>query len=106
SIIVGEESSNLSANGTVGEAGGTNVNGEELVTEDVSAAFTPDGTEFNIFNTDEKLAAIESLAQMLGALPGRKSLIHFSSGVERTGVENEAQLRATINASNQANVSL
>jgi VWFA-related protein len=106
SIAVGEESSSLSALGTVGEAGGTNANGEEIVTEDVSAAFTPDETEFNIFNTDEKLAAIESLARMLGALPGRKLLIHFSSGVERTGVENQAQLRATIDAANQANVSL
>ncbi len=106
SILVGEESSNLSANGTVGEPGGTNANGEEIVTEDVSAAFTPDETEFNIFNTDEKLAAIESLAQMLGALPGRKLLIHFSSGVERTGTENQAQLRAAIDSANQANVSL
>jgi VWFA-related protein len=105
-ILTGEESSNLSAGGTVGEAGGTNAAGEEIVTQDVSAAFTPDETEFNIFNTDQKLAAIESLARMLRALPGRKSVIHFSSGVERTGSENQAQLRATIDAANQANVSL
>jgi len=105
-IMVGEQSSNLSAMGTVGEAGGTNANGEEIVTEDVSAAFTPDETEFNIFNTDEKLAAIESLAKTLRTLPGRKSLIHFSSGVERTGTENQAQLRAAIDAANQSNVSL
>ena len=105
-ILTGEESSNLSAGGTVGEAGGTNAAGEEIVTQDVSAAFTPDETEFNIFNTDQKLAAIESLSRMLRALPGRKSVIHFSSGVERTGSENQAQLRATIDAANQANVSL
>ncbi len=105
-IIVGEESSNLSASGTTGEAGGTNAAGEEIVTQDVSAAFTPDETEFNIFNTDQKLAAIESLSRMLRALPGRKSVIHFSSGVERTGTENEAQLRATVDAANQSNVSL
>ncbi|MBZ5546258.1 MAG: VWA domain-containing protein [Acidobacteriia bacterium] len=91
---IGEESSGLSASG------------EEVVTQDVSAAFTPDETEFNIFNTDQKLAAIESLARMLRAVPGRKSLIHFSSGVERTGIENQAQLRATTDAANQANVSL
>lgn len=103
---IGEESSGLSASGTEGEAGTTNASGEEVVTQDVSAAFTPDETEFNIFNTDQKLAAIESLARMLRAVPGRKSLIHFSSGVERTGIENQAQLRATTDAANQANVSL
>ena len=105
-ILVGEESSNLSAAGTTGEAGGTNASGQEIVAQDVSAAFTPDETEFNIFNTDQKLAAIESLSRMLRALPGRKSVIHFSSGVERTGTENQAQLRATIDAANQSNISL
>jgi VWFA-related protein len=105
-ILVGEQSSGLSAQGAVGEAGTTNASGEEVVTQDVSAAFTPDETEFNIFNTDEKLAAIESLARMLRDVPGRKSVIHFSSGLERTGTENEAQLRATTDAANRSNVSL
>ncbi|MFB3921450.1 MAG: VWA domain-containing protein [Terriglobia bacterium] len=106
SILVGEESSNLAAAAATGEAGGTNAAGEEIVAQDVSAAFTPDETEFNIFNTDQKLAAVESLSRMLRALPGRKSVIHFSSGVERTGTDNQAQLRATIDAANQSNVSL
>ena len=100
------ESASLSVAGTEGEAGTTNASGEEVVTQDVSAAFTPDETEFNIFNTDQKLAAIESLARMLREVPGRKSVIHFTSGVERTGIENQAQLRATVDAANRANVSL
>jgi VWFA-related protein len=100
------ESASLSVAGTEGEAGTTNASGEEVVNQDVSAAFTPDETEFNIFNTDEKLAAIESLARMLRDVPGRKSVIHFTSGVERTGIENQAQLRATVDAANRANVSL
>jgi VWFA-related protein len=104
-IRVGEYTA-LAASGAEGEAGTTNAAGEEVVTQDVSAAFTPDETEFNIFNTDEKLAAIESLARMLRDVPGRKSVIHFSSGLEQTGVENEAQLRATVDAANQSNVSL
>jgi hypothetical protein len=78
----------------------------EIVTQDVSDAFTPDTTEFNIFNTDEKLAAIESLATMLRNVPGRKSVLHFSSGMTRTGQENQAQLRAATDAANQADVSL
>lgn len=98
--------SQLAEAGTVGDAGTTNASGEEVVNQDVSAAFTPDETEFNIFNTDEKLGAIESLAHMLKDVPGRKSIIHFSSGIERTGIDNQMQLRATIDAANQANVSL
>src|SRR3989441_805277 len=105
SITVGESSS-LAEAGSEGEAGTTNANGEAIVTRDVSDAFTPDETEFNIFNTDEKLAALESLARMLRDVPGRKSVIHFSSGIERTGIENQAQLRAASDAANQANVSV
>jgi VWFA-related protein len=105
SIQVGEASS-LADVGTQSAAGGTDASGQEIVTQDVSAAFTPDETEFNIFNTDEKLAAIESLAQMLRGVPGRKSVIHFSSGIQTTGVENQTELRAAEDAANQANVSL
>ena len=105
SIQIGEAAS-LAEAGSEGEAGGTNASGEEIVNRDVSEAFTPDETEFNIFNTDEKLAAIESLADMLRGVPGRKSVIHFSSGLQRTGVDNQAELRAAEDAANQANVSL
>jgi VWFA-related protein len=103
-IRVGEPSS-LAEAGTEGEAGSTDASGNEVVTQDVSAAFTPDESEFNIFNTDEKLAALQSLAQSLRDVPGRKSVIGFSSGIERTGQENDAQLRATTDAANRANVS-
>ncbi len=105
-ILVGEESSSLATTGTTGEAGGTDANGMEIVTQDVSDAFTPDETEFNIFNTDEKLEAVEALANMLRSVPGRKSVIHFSSGITRTGQENQATLRAATDAANQADVSL
>jgi len=59
SIQIGQ-SSTLASNGTVGEAGGTDAFGNEVVTQDTGDAFTPDETEFNIFNTDEKLSALQS----------------------------------------------
>jgi VWFA-related protein len=99
------QSSTLASNGSVGEAGGTDSFGNTVVTQDTGDAFTPDETEFNIFNTDEKLSALQSLADLLQAVPGRKSVIHFSSGIEQTGVDNEAQLQATIDAANRADVS-
>jgi VWFA-related protein len=104
SIQIGQ-SSTLASNGSVGEAGGSDSFGNTIVTQDTGNAFTPDETEFNIFNTDEKLSAMESLAELLQAVPGRKSVIHFSSGIEQTGVDNEAQLQATVDAANRADVS-
>jgi VWFA-related protein len=82
-------------------AGSTGADDEE----DTGAAFQQDDTEFNIFNTDRKLAALENAARMLGSLSEKKALIYFASGVDKTGAENEAQLRATINAAIRNNVS-
>jgi len=105
-ILIGDQSSSTATQGTIGEAGGTDANGMEIVTQDVSDAFTPDMTEFNIFNTDEKLEAVEALANMLRPVPGRKNVLHFSSGMTRTGQENQATLRAATDAANEADVSL
>ncbi len=41
--------------------------------EDTGAAFVADETEFNIFNTDQKLAAIESASKMLAAVAREES---------------------------------
>jgi hypothetical protein len=74
--------------------------------EDTQAAFVADETEFNIFNTDQKLAALEQAARMLKSFPEKKALIYFSGGVTRTGMDNEAQLQATINAAGKANLAI
>jgi len=73
---------------------------------DDSGAFTADDTEFNIFNTDRKLSAIEDAAKKLSVYPEKKALIYFSSGVSKTGVENQSQLKSTVNAAVRANVSI
>jgi VWFA-related protein len=80
--------------------------GEASVTEDTSAAFTADETEFNIFNTDRKLEAVESLADLLRGLPGRKSVVYFTGGITQTGEENMTELRAATDAANRSNTSL
>lgn len=74
--------------------------------EDTGAAFVADETEFNIFNTDQKLAAIEQAARMLAALPEKKALIYFASGVSKTGIDNQAQLEATINSAMKSNLAI
>jgi len=74
--------------------------------EDTGAAFVADETEFNIFNTDQKLAAIEQAARMLSSLPEKKALIYFSAGVNKTGIDNQAQLEASVNAAAKANLAI
>ncbi len=80
--------------------------GEEAATEDTGAAFSADETEFNIFNTDRKLAALEAVSEMLRGIPGKKSVVHFTGGITQTGEENRSQLRSATDAANRANVSL
>jgi VWFA-related protein len=72
--------------------------------QDVSGTFVADETEFNIFNTDLKLAALEDAARRLAPYQQKKALVYLSSGVEKTGVDNQSQLRATVNAAVRANV--
>jgi VWFA-related protein len=72
--------------------------------QDQSGQFAADETEFNIFNADLKLAAIEDAARTLGQYPEKKALIYISSGIQKNGVDNQSQLRATVNTAIRANV--
>jgi VWFA-related protein len=83
--------------GTTGDSDGTADNGN---------AFTADDTEFNIFSTDRRLDALQTLADGLAGIEQKKSVIYFSSGMNQTGQDNQVQLRRTIDRANRANVSL
>lgn len=72
--------------------------------QDQSGQFVADETEFNIFNADLKLAALEDAARKLGQYPEKKALIYISSGIQKNGVDNQSQLRATVNTAVRANV--
>jgi VWFA-related protein len=81
-------------------------NGEYDVQQYTGGAFTPDETEFNAFNTDQKLEAVQGLVNVLAAIPGRKAVIQFSGGITQTGEENRTELRAATDAANRADVSI
>ncbi len=72
--------------------------------QDISGSFVADETEFNIFNSDRKLAALEDAARRLAHYPEKKALVYISSGIQKTGVDNQSQLQATVNAAIRANV--
>lgn len=90
---------------TIGEGQGLDETVSDDSAADTGAAFQQDDSEFNIFNTDRQLAALESAVKMLAPLKEKKALVYFSSGITRNGVDNQAQLQATINAAIRSNVS-
>jgi VWFA-related protein len=73
---------------------------------ETGTAFGQDDAEFNIFNTDRQLSALQTAMSMLRPLPERKTLVYFSGGLRLNGTDNHAQLRATTNAALRANVSI
>jgi VWFA-related protein len=75
-------------------------------TPDTGQPFTADDTEYNIFNTDRRLEALRSVAEKLSHMQQKKSLIYFSSGMDRTGIENQSELRAATNAAVRANMAI
>ncbi|HTS65281.1 MAG TPA: VWA domain-containing protein [Candidatus Acidoferrales bacterium] len=89
---------------SIGDTGMSNGSTGDDSEGDTGAAYTADDSEFNIFNTDRKLAALESAVKMLTGLPEKKALVYFASGMTRTGIDNQAQLRATVNAAIRGNV--
>jgi VWFA-related protein len=81
-------------------------NGDTDGIEETGNAYTPDETEYNQFNTDRKLQALQSISQVLSHFNQKKSVIYFASGVTQTGIENEIALRAAVNAAIKANVAI
>jgi len=92
-----------SANASGFELGGS---GDTEDTPDTGGAFAADDTEFNVFSTDRRLQALQSLADALSGIEQKKSIVYFSSGMNQSGTDNQVQLRRTIDRANRANVSI
>lgn len=73
---------------------------------DTGGAFGEDDDTFNLFSTDRQLAALQTAVSDLGPLPEVKTLVYFGSGLRLNGADNQAQLRATVNAAVRANVTI
>ncbi|HEV3151509.1 MAG TPA: VWA domain-containing protein [Acidobacteriaceae bacterium] len=73
--------------------------------EDASS-FTPDESEYNDINTDRQLYAIAQISKSLQYINQKKSLLYFSGGIQRDGIENEASLRSATNSAVRANMSI
>src|SRR5580658_2145847 len=89
----------------VGEGQDSAEDVDDASSADTGAAFGQDDSEFNIFNTDRELSALQTAARMLGQVQEKKSLIYFAGGLRLNGVDNQAQLHATVDAAIKAGVS-
>jgi VWFA-related protein len=85
---------------------GDDQNNDGIPDHPEGTAFGQNDAEFNIFNTDRQLAALQTAVNMLKGLPEQKTLLYFASGLRLNGADNQAQLRATINAAIRSNVTL
>ena len=86
-----------------GFAAGSTANSNQ---EEDTTGYTPDESEYNDLNTDRELFALRTVAQALAKINEKKSLLFFSGGIQRDGIENQASLRSTINAAVRANLAI
>lgn len=92
-------------NGTEGQgfAQGATANSNQV--EDTTG-YTPDESEYNDLNTDRELFALRAISKSLEKITEKKSLLYFSGGISRDGIENQASLRAAVNSAVRANLSI
>jgi VWFA-related protein len=94
-------------NGTEGTGfANGNEGGNSGGTDDDASSFTADDSEYNSLNTDRELYAIRTIAKSLERVDQRKSLLYFSGGLTRQGIENQASMRAATNAAVKANMAI
>jgi VWFA-related protein len=94
-------------NGTEGTGfGNGNEGGNSGGTADDASSFTADDSEYNALNTDRELYAIRTIAKSLERVEQRKSMLYFSGGLTRQGIENQASMRAATNEAVKANMAI
>ena len=71
-----------------------------------ATAYTADESEYNDINTDRELFAISTISKSLAYINEKKSLLYFSGGISRDGIENQASLRNAVNAAVRSNLSI
>lgn len=90
--------------GTGFTAGG--ITGSTANSADDAGSYSVDDSEYASLNTDRELYAIESIAKSLERVDGRKSMLYFSGGLTRQGVENQASIRVATNEAVKANMAI
>jgi VWFA-related protein len=89
------------------------VDASTAATDEANQTATSDATtvdqsaqELDTFNNDVRLRALKTLAEALAPIQQKKAIIYFSSGLQRSGTDNQVELRAAVNAAVRANVAI
>ena len=96
---------------TLGYAEGTATappDASTAATDEAAAAAddaTAEASDLDLFNNDIRLRALKTIADTLAPIEQKKSIIYFSAGMQRSGQDNQVELRAAINAAVRGNVS-
>ena len=78
---------------------------DELAAADETTA-SEDSAALDMFNNDVRLRALKALAETLAPIEQKKSILYFSAGMERSGEDNQVELRSAINAAVRAHVTI
>jgi len=78
---------------------------DEATANDESTT-SADTTEMDMFNNDIRLRALRALSETLAPIEQKKSILYFSAGMQRSGEDNQVELRQAINAAVRAHVSI
>ena len=92
-------------NGTEGPGFAQGATSSSNQVEDTTG-YTPDESEYNDINTDRELFALRAVSKALEKITEKKSLLYFSGGISRDGIENQASLRSAVNAAVRANLAI
>src|SRR5512132_1579064 len=65
-----------------------------------------EAAELDMFNNDVRLRALKTLAEALAPIEQKKAILYFSAGMQRSGQDNQVELRSAINAAVRANVAI
>jgi len=76
---------------------------EALNQDDTSSQDTSD---MDMFNNDVRLRALKALAESMAPIEQTKSIMYFSAGLQRSGEDNQVELRSAINAAIRAHVKI
>ena len=71
-----------------------------------SEATEAETSEMDLFNNDVRLRALRTLAESLAPVEQKKAILYFSAGMERSGQDNQIELRTAVNAAVRAHVSI
>jgi VWFA-related protein len=92
---------------------GTEVNPEAIATAaseaEAAASTETAATEVDIFqefNNDVRLRLLKTLCQELAPIQQKKALLYFSAGMNRSGGDNQIELRSATSTCNRGNVSI